>query len=459
MGLFDLFNKKNKSEPAKSTPAPEESAPSHVPKSELYTKISKYNEYIVRYLGMQQQGNYAPISAYEKPNGEIVGFLYVLGADASYVLSAADVVSRMENTFEQKLIDHEIKSYAILYHSQYANDDNHSLANSEEEFSAITIAYHFKHAEKGKIGLPYRFEEDSVTYQGIRNFSQEENNELFNTQLVQGKDYFTDREEIVPPQHENEIGLIVKHSNVFDLSNTWCGIFGFESYRTPNGSQALKEHFALALGSEPVLTKNNLAVKQLEYDAVILKGILVDGNPSSIVPVIKTDYAIDIANKEISEWENVQNLYAYITGGGRDTFALSYLATDYAENKDQYLSQKELRIKISGIAFVVDISTIDKSGGELQYSEDFTAYMPNNDLPGQGCFDFIGQLESFKETTLLEGGNLKGYLMKVRLITNPDITDFFTIDIFVNPENMRFKELTVGMKISGMVQLQGRIGD
>lgn len=85
--------------------------------------------------------------------------------------------------------------------------------------------------------------------------------------------------------------------------------------------------------------------------------------------------------------------------------------------------------------------------------------MPNNDLPGYACFDFIGQLEDFKETFFLDNNNQKGYLMNIRLITNSDMKDFFTIDMFVTPENMRFKKLTKGMKLTGMFQMQGQIAE
>ncbi|AEA42481.1 hypothetical protein [Fluviicola taffensis] len=461
MGLFDLFSKKNKNENSKNTAnqKQQESVNSQAPKSELYLALSKYNEYVVRYLGMQQQGNYAPISAYEKSNGEIIGFLYVVGDDDSYSLSADEVIERMENSFEQKMADNDIKSFVILYHSQFANDGNHSLANNDDELKAITISYHFKHGEKGKIGLPYRFEDDSITYQGITDFNQEENNTLFATQLEPGKEYFQDREEITAPHIENEIGLTIKRSNNSDLSNTWCGIFGFENYRNQKGGQVLREHFALSMMSESSQVKNNVAIKQLDYDSVILKGILMNETPSSIIPVVKTDYVIDIVNKQITEWENVHNLHAIISGGGRDTFGLDYLATDYAENRDRYHSQKAHQMNISGIAFVLDVSKPQDPNDEMKYSEDFTAYMPSQDLLRFACFDFIGELEDFKETTLLEDSSLKGYLMKVRLITNADFKDFFTIDMFVTPENMRFKELTVGMKLTGMVQLQGQIAE
>jgi len=457
MGLFDFFKKKEGTEMPKSATPKVDASKVETPKSELYLAMSKYNEYIVRFMGMQHQGNYAPISAYEKPTGEIVGFLYVMGDDNSYTLSAEEVVSNMETNFEQKLANGEIRSYVILYHSQFANDGNHQLADSDDELKAITVSYHFQTGEKGKIGLPYHFEDNTVTYRGFQNFNQEENNLIFGTQLKEGKDYFQDREVIQIPLIENEIGLKIKKANNFDLSNTWGGIFGFESYRKPNGSQALREHFAMALTKDPVFTKNNVSVSQLAYEAVILKGISLNGNPTTILPVIKTDYVIDVVNKEITEWENVDNLEAIITGGGRDTFGLSYFATDYAENRDLYLSKKELNIKISAIVFVLDISTMDKTDIELNYSEDFTMYMPNNDLPNYACFDFIGQLEDFKETRLLEDNSLKGYLMNVRLITNADVPNFFTIDMFVTPENMRFQELTKGMKLTGMFQMQGQI--
>lgn len=40
----------------------------------LYPSLRRYNEYIVKFIQMQQRGNYSPVSAYEKPDGEIVGF-------------------------------------------------------------------------------------------------------------------------------------------------------------------------------------------------------------------------------------------------------------------------------------------------------------------------------------------------------------------------------------------------
>lgn len=137
---------------------------------------------------------------------------------------------------------------------------------------------------------------------------------------------------------------------------------------------------------------------------------------------------------------------AIVSGNGKDTFGVWYFATDYAENKNRYLTEKKLDIKISGIALVVDT-----------HEANYTAYFPNNDLPDYACFDFLGILEDFKESNLFEDKTLKGYILKVKLITNPDVEDFFTIDMYVAKDNMRIETLTKGMKISGMFQMQGQI--
>lgn len=447
MGLFDFFKKKS----------PEEKTKPDEPKSSaLFSEISKYNEYTVRFIIMQQNGNYAPISAYEKLDGEISGFLYIAGEDKSYTLSAEEVVRRMEETFEQKLLQGEIKSYVIYYHSAFANDENHQVAGSDEELKAISATYHFDNGLKGKIGLPYSFSEKEISYQGFAGFTQEENNIIFATKLQEGKNYFQDWEEIKPPVFENNIGLKIKKSNSKHLSNTWSGIFGFENYRQEHTNQILNKHFALALMKKPLYQDERITVSQLEFEDVVFKSIKLNGKPHSILPVVKTDYVVDFENLEIEEWENVNDTEAIIKGRGRDTFGLDYYATDYVENRELYLTQKKLNVKISGIVFVLDVFK-EKLDGEIKYSEDFTGYMPSQDLPEYACFDFIGHLEDYKETKLLHDNSLPGYILKMRLITKPGEENFFTIDMYVTPENMRFSELEKGMKLTGLVQMQGEI--
>ena len=446
MGLFDFFKRDNK----KETP------PQAKPHNDQFTEISKYKEYVVCFVSMQQQGNYAPIAAYENNDGDIIGFLYI-NSDESYSLSAGEAVKRMQVRFESRLAAKEIKSYIVFYHSQYQNDDNHAIAVNDDELKAITMIYHFESGNKGKIALPYRFESDHINYGGFSLFSKEENDEIFGAQRENGKDYFQDREEIKAPTGQNAAGIQVTKSNTLDMANAWCGIFGFENYRNGEGRSMLTEHFGFMLSKGYGITRDKVTIANLAYEDVAIKALIYDENPIAAVPVVKSEYAIDVHNKGIIEWENFENMLALVTGTGRDTFGITYLATDYAEHRERYHTERNLNIIISGIVFVLDVSNVHEQEGEVKYSEDFTAYMPSNDLPNYGCFDFIGEVEDYKETSLLENGLLNGYLLKVRLITNPDVTDFFTIDMYVTRENMRFDTIEKGMKVSGMFQMQGRI--
>lgn len=451
MGLFDFLNNK------KNDSSKKESKENNVEKSDFFLSMQKYSEYIKLFMNMQLQGNYAPISAYENNDGEIVGFLYTVGDDNSYVLSADMAILKMEERFEQLLKQNKIVSYTIFYHSQFNNDKNHKIANIDEELKAISITYNFSNHHKGTIGLPYVFDKDKINYGEFVEFTSNENNDILKANLFEGKNYFEDKIEITAPSFENESGIIVKKANTLSLSNTWGGVFGFETYRTEEGSKILHEYFAFALTKEPKLKRDNLSISEVEFDDVNFKAITHQGEPKTILPVVKTEYQLDFETKEIVEWENIDNLEAIVSGRGRDTFGLWYFATDYAENRAIYLTQKKLNINLSGIVFVLDIHNNDTSNSEVKYSKDFTMYMPSNDLPNYGCFDFIGELESFKESYLLNDKSSKGYLLNVRLITNHDVKDFFTIDMYVAKENMRFSELHVGMKLTGMFQLQGSI--
>jgi hypothetical protein len=234
-------------------------------------------------------------------------------------------------------------------------------------------------------------------------------------------------------------------------------MFGFESHRKDASRQTLLEHHAFSMSHGIVTHTQNIKVARLNYNDIELVAISSEGLQVTFLPVIKTDYILEVVNKEICEWENSNNLEAIVTGNGRNEFGLTYLATDYAENRELYLTQKELRIKVSGIAFVLDVSKLNEQDVEHMYSEDLTMYLPSKDLPNNACFDFIGHIEDFKTTEFLEFNKQEGYIMKIRLITKPDFLDFFTIDMYVTQENMRFKELQKGMKVSGMFQMQGQI--
>lgn len=471
MGIFDFFKKKNNNQENVSTlvqemEMPEEkiveevvetipeipSQPAEEPKvNEEYEKIKVYNDYIVYSIALQLRGEYTPISAFEKENGEVEGFAYMVTEDA-YALAPQQAIAQMEEKFENELQEGKIRSYMILYHSQFDNNGNHNPATQDGEFRAISLAYHFAGSDKAKTGLPYIFENQNITYKGFAEFSHEENNEIMNHQLIDGKDYFPNTEGITAPEMTNEAGIIIRKSNVHNLVNTWSGVFGHQNFQTKDYGQYLSTVLMQSTVSDPTGEAKN----KTEFEDVRFKTIVTD-ELSTIIPEVKTDYTLDFETRSIREWENALNLQAIVAGPARDTFGVWFFATDYAENRNIYMTQPHQKVNISGIVLILDVHTNTDLPDGTKMSEDFTTYAPSQDLPNYACFDFIGQVVDFKETELLEDGSVKGYILKLKLITNEENEDFFTIDAFVNKENMRFEAPTRGMKVTGALQLQGKI--
>lgn len=439
MGIFDLFKKKETNDQPEN----------------LYAALRKYNAYIVQFIHFQQQGNYAPIAAYEGTDGTLTGFLFV-NADEAYTLSVFEVVSRMEQELGSRLAQGSIKSYVVLYHSMFAQNDNHTIAERNEDLKAITIVYNIAGYQAGKIGLTYTFDSDGgITYQGIREFTQEQNTEIFQTPLQQGKNYFAERVEARSEETENAAGLKIAKFNTGTLSNLWGGILGFE-YFNNEGGKLLQEYFALTLIQKPIHSHDGLTVTEVDFGDVAFRAVSKNGKALTLIPVVKTGYTIDAENVTLNEWENSADTEATIIARGRDTFGITYFATDYAQNRQAYNANKKVRLKPSAIAYVLDVQKETEKMGDLPLSKNFTAYMPNKELQSWGCFDFIGQLEDFRTIHIMEDKSVQAYILNVRLITH-DVPDFFTIDIYVNPRNMRFTELTKGMKLTGMFQLQAEL--
>lgn len=460
MALFDFLKNKKNTPSEKEQPASENKIEQEG--GELFLLMQKYSAYVVNFIMMQSNGNYSPIAAYEKLDGEIIGYLYVMKEnDESYNLSVQQTIVKMEEEFEKRISENQIKSYTIFYHSQFDNNDNHSVANNDNEFKAISIKYKSNNKLAGYTAVPYTFQKDEIVFQTILGLTAEQHQSIFKTQLEQGKNYFQDRIVMTPEIKVNEFGLKIKKVNNGDLRNTWAGIFGFNSHRTPEGQQRLREYAAVAFTQNPKIQLDDITIHEWDNGHLVLKAIKKGGEMITFMPVVKTSYTVDVVNKQINEWDNVQNLEAVITGGGRDTFGLKYFATDYAENRKTYLTNKKLDIRLSAILFVLDKKETTPPENQPEdsppLSEDFAAYMPHEELYEFGCHNFIGILEDHKELNNLQMGSLNGYLLKIRLINHPEIKDFFTIDMFVNKENMRFEKLENGMSLTGMFQLQGEI--
>jgi hypothetical protein len=421
----------------------------------LFDFINIYSEYIVSFIRMHQRGIYAPVSACQKKDRTIAGILFTNSDDNSYSLSIKEVVERMELKFTQKIDKEEITSYVILYHSQYSNDNNHEIANTQDELRAITVCYFFNNGISGKLGLTYNLEGNQIKYNGFSDFDKTENHQILNTKLIEKKDYFLDRENLSIPQSENEYGLKVKKSNSLNINNYWCGIFGFNIFQTPNGNIALQEYFAetMYLGSKN--EREDITSFELKYHDLIFKGISKSNVPVTFYPVVLTDNIIEIENKNLDIWENTQGLIAVVTANGKDTFAFSYLATDYAESEEIYNTKRVHKLKVSGIAMFV--GTYEAKLNDQGVAHDSTMFIPSKRLPNYACFEFLGELLDFRKTNESEVHIYDGYILKIRLVTMQKDLNFFSLDIFVSNENLKVQNLEKGMKLTGSFLMQGSL--
>ncbi|MGH1384198.1 hypothetical protein [Kordia sp.] len=459
MGIFDFF--KRKGDTSSNQHFDKHSVKKNTETSIVYTVASKYNEYTKLFVNMMANGNYAPIAAYEKPTGEIIGYLYST-EDMSYTLSVDEVITAMKKEFAERLNAETIKSYAIYYHSLFNNDDNHTIADDHNEPKAISIILKNTEGFETIVAVSYRFENEGFSVGPMTQVSAKEFQEVLQVELIEGKDYFQERIISKPKTVENEHGIIIKTVNNGHVGDFWSGIFGFEYFQTMS-PDFLYQYMALAQTKNPPIQKvDTVEVYQLDFDRLALRVICEEQRLVSAFPRIETHTKIDVALKQIDEWEHVQNLEAIVHGGGRDTFAIRFYATDYAFNREKYLSNTKVNMKLSGIIYVLDKHTEDSNTLEdgTTLSPDFCMYMPGQEWSEFGCFDFIGKLESIEEANAFDNEAHSGYMLKIKLINNEEIADFFTIDMFVNKKNMRFTDdLEVGMKLTGMFQLLGEIAD
>ncbi|MBC8755538.1 hypothetical protein H2O64_12745 [Kordia sp. YSTF-M3] len=450
MGFFDFFKRKDTST-LKTT--------QNSSASEVYKVASKYNEYTKLFVNMMVNGNYAPIAAYEKLNGEIIGYLYVT-KDESYMLSVEDVIAAMKEEFASRLDTNTINSYAIYYHSLFNNDNNHTAANEEQEPKAVSIILKDKNAFSTTIAVPYTFEGEGFSIGPMTDVTNEEYRQVLQTDLQEGKDYFQERIEREPKMIENEAGITIKTVNNGKVGDFWGGMLGFEFFRS-TAPDMLMQYIALAQTKDnPIKVVDNVKLYELAFDKLSLRVISTHENVVSAFPTVQTNYSIDVEHTQIDEWEHSNNLEAIVYGKGRDTFAIRYYATDYSVNRAKYTSQKQHRVQLSAILYVLDIPE-EKKGekGDLKFSDDFCMYMPSQEHAAFGCFDFEGILEDLEEATYFDMKEHSGYILKIRLVNHEEIEDFFTLDMFINQKNMRFSDLIVGMKLTGMFQLLGEIAE
>jgi hypothetical protein len=238
-------------------------------------------------------------------------------------------------------------------------------------------------------------------------------------------------------------------------------LLGFGFLNSSDGAQFINEMIALAMVQPPLSQNPVFSIHQVDFtqaggnnSAVKLKTIQANQQIITAYPYLSTQYNLPFKTKQIIEWSNAAGLEAEIKGGGRDTFGFGFFATDYAQKRTIYTSQAEINVRISAFALVLAQSDLTEING-TPVSPDFASYMPNNDIPRVTYYDFIGTVNHAAACSL--NADLHGYHLNVKLIHMDGQPDFFTVDMFVNKENMRFEHLEAGMKVTGMLWFQGEI--
>ena len=275
------------------------------------------------------------------------------------------------------------------------------------------------------------------------------------------KDKKSDKKESVPPQTQSDKSIEIISIDNGSHGDNFGGLIGFGFLNSENGGKLINEYMAFSSIQKPILTQEGLGIHQAIFQEekgmnkrLGIRTLKSGENILSAYPYLQTNYTVPFTTKQIFEWSHIGNLEAEIKGGGRDTLGFGFFATDYAINKDKYKSNKKLNIKVSAIGLVLDKSDVTEIGGQ-KVSEDFASYMPNQDIPRPTYYDFIGVLIDFKPVNITDENG--GYIAKVKLINDESNPDFFTVDMFINKENMRIENLGKGMKITGAFWFQGEI--
>lgn len=275
------------------------------------------------------------------------------------------------------------------------------------------------------------------------------------------KDIKSDKKEISQSQEPLVESIEIISVNNGSHGDNFGGLIGFGFLNSENGENFIQEYVSFSSIQKPVLTKDDYSIHQLKFQdepgnkrSAGIRTLKTRNKILSSYPYLSTSYTIPFTTKQIYEWSHISDLEAEIKGGGRDTFGFGFFATDYAVNKEKYKSSKNLNIKVSAFALVLDRSNLTEIGGQ-KLSEGFASYMPNHDIPRPTYYDFIGVLVDFEAVHLSETNG--GYIVKVKLINEGSNPDFFTVDMFINKENMRFENLEKGMQITGALWFQGEI--
>jgi hypothetical protein len=272
-------------------------------------------------------------------------------------------------------------------------------------------------------------------------------------------DFLNKKEEEPTPESGIEIIMLDDGSHGDNIG----GLFGFEFKANPDSLPFIYEQID-KVSEMPIVRRDevlNTDLKEMSFDTtnenrsrLKLRVIEYEGKMLSAFPYLKTSYSIPFSTRKVHPWNHVGEIEAEVYGGGRNTFGLGFFATDYFFKEEIYQNTAELDIHISAIGLVLDRFET-ASDREMKFDPEFASYMPSKELNRVTYYDFVGKILDFEKVQIAEG--ISGYITRVKLINDPNDPDFFTVDMFINQQNMRIPALEKGMSVSGLLWFQGEI--
>ena len=132
----------------------------------------------------------------------------------------------------------------------------------------------------------------------------------------------------------------------------WWALYWFEKFQTSEEQRESLKTILMSTEGKTIVWK----YKQwfIDFNDFCINIITLNKNLVSWFPQIHTSKSIDITIKKVNEWEHVDGVEWQIEGKWKDTFWLSFFATDYLKNKDLYKNKTKLAICLSWMAYSVE---------------------------------------------------------------------------------------------------------
>ncbi len=246
---------------------------------------------------------------------------------------------------------------------------------------------------------------------------------------------------------KNKSKVEVKQTQEGSHGDHWHAIYGFSEQ--DNLEDNINDIFN-DLQHETKISRD-LHIYRAKYGTLSALGIQSNETLITLFPSLYSSKILPINIKSIVEWSHSNNCEAQVLGSGRNTFALNFFATDYAEKSKKYKKGGEINISLAGFAYVID----KHDPSDMQnFSDDFCAYLPNSNMQAGYDYDFIGKV---KDVSNIKFKNETLSLLDVQLINDSDNPNMFILPVVANPKNMRISTPDIGDMISGCFWLQGRI--